>query len=639
LRTISATLQSAQEAASGTPYIMLFFHSADGSTVYDYSSRLKQLEHHEEPYNDYATILLRNDDGAVADLRGYWIEIEYGFDTGVSEAFWAANTAYSVGDIVRPTTPNGYKYKCTVAGTSGATEPTWPTSPAATVTDGSVTWEQYAESGKEHSPTARLWVKNQQLISYQGHLDVLLELQGMWAVLREVQLRLGDPPFYSKTYETDTIYDIISAILSEAGFTLAALGSQDDGIINTLTPRFDINAAPVRDRFADCASIIYRLIQMTKCYLRPESGEQFRVIYPQSSDSVQKTYYSNQAHYFFEYSERRNVAVPNYIYTFANAGDDMSWKNYITATAVDTTWTTNYMTIPMITLASLLTTQTDADNRADAILTRIKAEELAGRGVIPHDCALELYDYVQFYDDRTGNTYPESNLTRVGGLVHRYSPGEYTLEVFLGGIETTISLDVPMVTPTKAPPITRAKPPSPPPAPDIYKPPVTKTPPPRITAPAPVFEYEPPPREEVPFEPEYIGRERFRARHPLLTYRFPEPTPPVLPPVSGAVTAERPFTELPPPIPLPLPVEPQYKIVPPPAPPALPYSAKVTAEMPLETPEGLAAFRAMLRAADQMARAGGGRIFEPEYIGRSRFEAQKVVEENLSPEEAYFRYS
>jgi hypothetical protein len=86
-------------------------------------------------------------------------------------------------------------------------------------------------------------------------------------------------------------------------------------------------------------------------------------------------------------------------------------------------------------------------------------------------------------------------------------------------------------------------------------------------------------------------------------------------------------------------VEPQYKIVPPPAPPTLPYSAKVTAEMPLETPEGLAAFRAMLRAADQMARAGGGRIFEPEYIGRSRFEAQKVVEENLSPEEAYFRYS
>lgn len=58
---------------------------------------------------------------------------------------WVLSTAYTVGKIVTPTTPNGKVYRCTVAGTSSAIEPTWPTSSlGSTVTDGGVTWEYYA---------------------------------------------------------------------------------------------------------------------------------------------------------------------------------------------------------------------------------------------------------------------------------------------------------------------------------------------------------------------------------------------------------------------------------------------------------------------------------------------------------------
>lgn len=53
---------------------------------------------------------------------------------------WAASTAYSLGDLVIPTTPNGYKYKVTTAGTSDGSEPTWPTTLGATVADGTVVW-------------------------------------------------------------------------------------------------------------------------------------------------------------------------------------------------------------------------------------------------------------------------------------------------------------------------------------------------------------------------------------------------------------------------------------------------------------------------------------------------------------------
>jgi len=53
---------------------------------------------------------------------------------------WAASTDYTTGSYVMPSTANGFFYEATTGGTSGSTEPTWPTTNGATVTDGSVTW-------------------------------------------------------------------------------------------------------------------------------------------------------------------------------------------------------------------------------------------------------------------------------------------------------------------------------------------------------------------------------------------------------------------------------------------------------------------------------------------------------------------
>jgi hypothetical protein len=60
---------------------------------------------------------------------------------------WVANTAYSAGDVVRPTESSGQidnnrVFICIVAGTSAnPTEPTWPNTALGTVTDNSVTWQ------------------------------------------------------------------------------------------------------------------------------------------------------------------------------------------------------------------------------------------------------------------------------------------------------------------------------------------------------------------------------------------------------------------------------------------------------------------------------------------------------------------
>lgn len=60
---------------------------------------------------------------------------------------WDNATAYTVGQKVEPTTPNGYVYKCTDAGTSAGSEPSWPIPPSgfgSTVVDGGVIWELHA---------------------------------------------------------------------------------------------------------------------------------------------------------------------------------------------------------------------------------------------------------------------------------------------------------------------------------------------------------------------------------------------------------------------------------------------------------------------------------------------------------------
>ena len=71
---------------------------------------------------------------------------------------WQASTAYRLNSVVTPktipATPyGGHYYRCTVAGTSGASEPLWPIIDGSEVLDGDVTWK---ESG------SMVWQKSHQ---------------------------------------------------------------------------------------------------------------------------------------------------------------------------------------------------------------------------------------------------------------------------------------------------------------------------------------------------------------------------------------------------------------------------------------------------------------------------------------------
>jgi lambda family phage minor tail protein L len=85
---------------------------------------------------------------------------------------WAATTSYAVGAIVRATTVQefGLVFKCTTAGTSGASAPAWPTLIDGTTVDGSVTWTAISAVYEDLS----VLEPNAIIELFQLHLDATL---------------------------------------------------------------------------------------------------------------------------------------------------------------------------------------------------------------------------------------------------------------------------------------------------------------------------------------------------------------------------------------------------------------------------------------------------------------------------------
>lgn len=66
---------------------------------------------------------------------------------------WTASKAITAGQTTVPTTLNGHMYACTTAGTTGTTQPTWPTTSGGTVTDGTVVWTEMTPDFQANNST------------------------------------------------------------------------------------------------------------------------------------------------------------------------------------------------------------------------------------------------------------------------------------------------------------------------------------------------------------------------------------------------------------------------------------------------------------------------------------------------------
>lgn len=345
-KSISSELQTAQDSSPRKPYIKLVFtDESSGTNTYDFvkatpsTNRLLYLEHQEWPYDDFATIILRNNDLAIPNLKGHYTEIEYGDNTS-----------------------------------------------------------DHGGSGNESSGTARLWVEDQQFVSAQGVLVCQITLEGMKRrLMRKIILTRGDAPDFYYKFTDLTYYQILEFIIEEEmGWTLLPIGNQDDGIINTTVPEFEINFFA----FEYAGVIIERLMNETKCYLRYKANLEVEVIYPHVGDNVDETFYSYQQHYFYEYNEKDSVLVPNHIIVYGNEDLEAEdpWANIVTGFTKDIR--TNEQEVIEIYKAGGFQTIYDVTVLSSAILQRYQAQTTSGLLLAPHDARVELQDQVGIFDTR-----------------------------------------------------------------------------------------------------------------------------------------------------------------------------------------------------------------------------------------------
>ena len=110
-------------------------------------------------------------------------------------ALWQASTAYIVADTARTTAKNGYRYKVQAisgGGSSGASEPSWPTTVGNTVVDNEVTW---VNDGPIHEATEiKLAASSAGLDSATAgaSLDVGTEIDGGSANAVQIYMRIDD---------------------------------------------------------------------------------------------------------------------------------------------------------------------------------------------------------------------------------------------------------------------------------------------------------------------------------------------------------------------------------------------------------------------------------------------------------------
>lgn len=204
-------------------------------------------------------------------LHDTWIEEErvysFGLVSGqpVSMRVWRPSTVYSTSDYILPTEAkrNGKFYKCTTAGTSGTTEPTWPASgtvadgtcvhtfQAATSTSGnlvekimqSILNDNGLSSVVLYTPTASTWAIKQYLQKRESVFEALnsLAMQIGWQV--RYKYRSGTGQFELTFFQPDRTKSAVDQTFSAADYSaLPQLALDISSIRNALRVVFP-NAA------------------------------------------------------------------------------------------------------------------------------------------------------------------------------------------------------------------------------------------------------------------------------------------------------------------------------------------------------------------------------------------------------------
>ena len=224
-------------------------------------------------------------------------------------AAWAASTAYSVGDIRRPSLVpvDGLFFKCTTAGTSGSAEPVWVKSIGNTTTDNTAVWTAISSVYEDVStlaPDTIIELFEMRLVAaLHGSNDVYRWHNGCNANVS------GNITFASQTYtrqpiEADGFKYSSAGTLPRPTLTI----SNATGVMTTLL--LLVNATTTGN---DLGGAEVRRIRTLKKYLDGESGADPNARFPTEIWEVDRKSSENRTVVSFELSMKTdspNKRVP-----------------------------------------------------------------------------------------------------------------------------------------------------------------------------------------------------------------------------------------------------------------------------------------------------------------------------------------
>ena len=404
MRSLSTTLTNASTALNKQPIWKLVLSRAAASTrAYD-QTRVTDIAHTESPASYSAEVVLRNSDTTLTalDFEHYQMVLSYGYKTGVTRSAWGAASAYAIDDIVIPsgTAVNGFQYRCSIAGTTAASQPSWSTTLGITIADSSVTWEMDGSTGDEYSRTAPLRVRSQSFHSGRGILKCVLRAEGIVNQLDEDKAA-SSASFGSAV--TTLVQDYITNI---AGTAVAAYSSytaytvvydSTDGIIGTFAPADYFSITLNESRW----SKVEELLDYTKCKAREEADGKLHVLLPTTSGTAYNQEYKfnvSGSHNFWNKELRLRFVNPNQEIVISSPDHSPSYSG--TATSAS-----SFALAPKThTTYRRLTSNAQAGSIAAAIMDRRELDAERGFATVPMNVGQELWDYVNITDSRENDS-------------------------------------------------------------------------------------------------------------------------------------------------------------------------------------------------------------------------------------------
>ncbi|KKN00325.1 hypothetical protein LCGC14_1138980 [marine sediment metagenome] len=239
---------AAQKAGGDVIYKAVFTKPGETTRAYSHDTTNRQLPSTttESDWLQNADVIVDNrDDGNLTDLdlTGFQCVVSLGYNTGVARAVWQASNAYSLKDVVTPTTLTGQQFICTTAGTSHSSEPTFPTDLGVTVTEtGGVVWTNDGNTGDEYSPMAPLKVIAQSGETRQDEARVTFACAGLANQMEqdEASVEFSQDELSVSTVKT-LIGNLTDSVASFAPFShtevISTSYGDEDGLIDTYKPK------------------------------------------------------------------------------------------------------------------------------------------------------------------------------------------------------------------------------------------------------------------------------------------------------------------------------------------------------------------------------------------------------------------